>query len=446
MRGATVPGALVVLGILLFGALAPHAQAAVPSPPGVQAATNYTPQVNDGLSYFESQVDTNAFGNISGFVENNYINGSLKVTAVSGAVVTVEWQWTEIENCNECSPTVAYDWGNGNFTFNDQNYSYANGNDLEAPQPLTIWFYTNNTDAAGASISSENTPLTVDSTDQSYPTSLSSTGYATTLFAEGTGTYVDNNPLGSFHATYSEMAYYDPTTGYVLGVQYAEENNDGAGDGYTYFDNTQVTSATFTPTSAAAPATDTVSFSTGSSGCPVLFNDGNYSSGQSATVQAGATYVISYYPSCGWTFNSWSTTAGTLGSSTAAPTLLTVTASGTLTASLSSPPPTPFPWGTVVVLLVLLFIFILLIVLYVRRHHRPRQSGMARHGTAGNVPFSSMPTSGYGGPAPLSLTPSDQPAVQQIVVKETVKVPCQYCGTLIDSTATACPKCGAPRS
>jgi RNA polymerase subunit RPABC4/transcription elongation factor Spt4 len=27
-----------------------------------------------------------------------------------------------------------------------------------------------------------------------------------------------------------------------------------------------------------------------------------------------------------------------------------------------------------------------------------------------------------------------------------VKVPCRYCGTLMDSTATVCPKCGAPRT
>ncbi|HEV8049715.1 MAG TPA: zinc ribbon domain-containing protein [Thermoplasmata archaeon] len=27
-----------------------------------------------------------------------------------------------------------------------------------------------------------------------------------------------------------------------------------------------------------------------------------------------------------------------------------------------------------------------------------------------------------------------------------MKVPCRYCGTLMDSTATVCPKCGAPRT
>jgi rubrerythrin len=44
------------------------------------------------------------------------------------------------------------------------------------------------------------------------------------------------------------------------------------------------------------------------------------------------------------------------------------------------------------------------------------------------------------------LTPSGQPAVQQIIIKETVKVNCRYCGSLIDSTAETCPFCGATRS
>jgi hypothetical protein len=48
-------------------------------------------------------------------------------------------------------------------------------------------------------------------------------------------------------------------------------------------------------------------------------------------------------------------------------------------------------------------------------------------------------------PQDINLTPK-QPPVQQIVIKEVVKVECRYCGALIDSTAEKCPFCGAPRS
>ncbi len=44
-------------------------------------------------------------------------------------------------------------------------------------------------------------------------------------------------------------------------------------------------------------------------------------------------------------------------------------------------------------------------------------------------------------PPSIDLTPK-QPPVQQIVVKEVVKVKCSYCGALIDSTAPVCPFCG----
>jgi hypothetical protein len=47
-------------------------------------------------------------------------------------------------------------------------------------------------------------------------------------------------------------------------------------------------------------------------------------------------------------------------------------------------------------------------------------------------------------PQDIDLTPKQAP-VQQIVIKEVVKVKCRYCGALIDSTVERCPFCGAPR-
>jgi len=49
-------------------------------------------------------------------------------------------------------------------------------------------------------------------------------------------------------------------------------------------------------------------------------------------------------------------------------------------------------------------------------------------------------------PQNIDLTPKEQPPVQQIVIKEVVKVKCRFCGALIDSTAQTCPICGAPRT
>ena len=96
-----------------------------------------------------------------------------------------------------------------------------------------------------------------------------------------------------------------------------------------------------------------------------------------------------------------------------------------------------FLWIAVIAIVAVVVLVILVVLL--RRRSRatlPRHPETAVPGT--------LPT--YGPPPSINLAPKDQPAIQQIVIKETVKVPCRYCGTLIDSTATNCPNCGAPRT
>ncbi len=106
--------------------------------------------------------------------------------------------------------------------------------------------------------------------------------------------------------------------------------------------------------------------------------------------------------------------------------------------------PAPFDWTPilVVVVLVILVVVVVALVLRRRRNKGTMPSQLPRHPEQGGT----GPAAPYGAPAPIDLIPKDQPTFQQVVVKETVKVPCRFCGTLIDSTDTACPKCGAPRT
>ncbi len=48
------------------------------------------------------------------------------------------------------------------------------------------------------------------------------------------------------------------------------------------------------------------------------------------------------------------------------------------------------------------------------------------------------------GPAvPESGMPAGAPvAVERIVIREIVKIPCKYCGSLVEQTASSCPQCG----
>jgi hypothetical protein len=105
-----------------------------------------------------------------------------------------------------------------------------------------------------------------------------------------------------------------------------------------------------------------------------------------------------------------------------------------------SPPPSSGSFATVVGLAVILIIVVVIIAVVIALSRR-RRAPMARHSVQGNVSFNPM----YPPPPGLNMNVG-QPAVQQIVIKETVKTNCKYCGTLIDTTATVCPKCGAPRT
>ena len=115
----------------------------------------------------------------------------------------------------------------------------------------------------------------------------------------------------------------------------------------------------------------------------------------------------------------------------------------------TAPPATAASNGlstTLILGIVLLVVVVIILVVWLAARSR-RRSALPKHSARGNVSFGpppGMPPSGL--PPPISLTPSGQPPVQQVVLRETVKVNCRYCGTLIDSTATVCPNCGAPRT
>jgi hypothetical protein len=85
--------------------------------------------------------------------------------------------------------------------------------------------------------------------------------------------------------------------------------------------------------------------------------------------------------------------------------------------------------------LFLLIVIIIVILIYT----------LSRRKTIPQHPYQQQPPPPSPPPENINLTPK-QPQVQQIVIKEVVKVKCRYCGALIDSTAETCPICGAPRT
>jgi len=121
-----------------------------------------------------------------------------------------------------------------------------------------------------------------------------------------------------------------------------------------------------------------------------------------------------------------------------------------LTPGVAPPPSTssgaPNAGVAAVVLVAVLVVVVLIVVgLYLLVRSR-RRTGLTQHSRSGPVQYAAPPPPMGPPPPALRFDPGPEPAVQQIIVRETVKVPCRYCGTLIDSTATVCPKCGAPRT
>jgi len=336
----------------------------LPAASASATASHYVPQSGDTFSWSETIVISNGNGNYSGYTENDNYIGNMAVTAEypNGTVAMTYQESGSLSNNQGQSSTSSE---KGSFMFSASTFLYVQGTDNQTGYVNpSVWFYMDNTQVKGGTFNSLNTAMTVVSTNYPFPLSSSSTGYVSSIMAEGNGSYQRNDDYGNFAAQYNWKEYFDPGTGYIVGYQYTEQDSDGMGDSFTWTDTITDTSTSFHLTTVSAPQTQSSSS------------------------------------------NSW---------------ILPV-----------------------VIVVVILVVVIVVIALLLRRSHSrgPKMDrNLPRHEVR-------MPTSAptYAPPAPVRLVPSDQPSIQQIVIRETVKVPCTFCGTLIDSTATQCPKCGAPRT
>lgn len=99
----------------------------------------------------------------------------------------------------------------------------------------------------------------------------------------------------------------------------------------------------------------------------------------------------------------------------------------------------------VIVVVVILVIVIAVVAWLASRSRRNRPRPLPQHAAPGVIGYGAPPPpfAPSRGAPPINLTPSNQP-VPQVVLRETVKVKCRYCGSLIDVTDKVCPNCGAP--
>jgi hypothetical protein len=113
-------------------------------------------------------------------------------------------------------------------------------------------------------------------------------------------------------------------------------------------------------------------------------------------------------------------------------------------AASASSSPSSISLGTILFAVVVVIILIAVVAWLVSRS-RGRPRALPQHAAPGTIGYGPPPPPYVptGVAPPIHLTPPGQP-VPQVVLRETVKVQCRYCGSLIDVTDKACPNCGAP--
>ena len=336
-------------------------------------AATYVPHVGDHFSYYEVTDLGSGTGDYAGYTEHATYNGAETMNSINtdgtvSAHYSYSYTWSNSTGTTETGNPF------GDFTFSPDTFLYVNGTDDQTGYDNpTVWFVIDNSIPVGGTFSLLNTELTVISKNYSYYLS-SQNENVNVIFAQGQSSYERNDVYGQFSATYTWKAYFDPSTGYIVGYSYNEQDTDNSGTGFTYTENLYVTSTSY-PLTVAAP---------NNSGTPTPV----------PSVPGGTTTNQFAY----------------------------------------------FGFFAGITLFILVIVIIIILIYAFSRRSRKT---LPKHSY--QQPYQQQPPPTSPPPENIDLTPK-QPSVQQIVIKEVVKVKCRYCGALIDSTAETCPICGAPRT
>jgi hypothetical protein len=223
--------------------------------PALVAASN-PPRPGDYFSYYEVENLGNGTGSYAGYSEQMVVTGmetmnSIDVSGVVSAYYSYSYNWSSSTGGAETGSS------SGNFTFSSTTFLYINGTDNQTGYVNpTVWFYIDNSIPKGGTFYLLNTEMTIISTNYSFY--LPSQGrYVSAIFAQGSSSYLRNDEYGQFTATYTWGAYFDPSTGYIIGYSYTEHDADSSGNGFGYTDNLYVNSTSYALTTAAAGTTGT---------------------------------------------------------------------------------------------------------------------------------------------------------------------------------------------
>ena len=239
-------------------------------------ASAYTPQKGDYFKYSETTTVNNGEGSYTGYTDQLKTTGTEQMNSVNGSVVSASYSYSYQYSNNQGSSTSSS--SSGNYTWSTSTFTYVNGTDnqvgfggLPYSKPLYVWFVMNPSLSVGSKFYVLNTQFTVLSKNYSFQLPTENK-FVQTIQAEGTGQYQRNDSYGIFNASYTWYEYFDPSTGYIVGYNYVEQDNgkyQGQVGSFTYTDDLYVTQTSYSLT--AGTATSTVSTSVSTSANQVIF-------------------------------------------------------------------------------------------------------------------------------------------------------------------------------
>jgi len=220
------------------------------------SASAYAPRNGDFFNYSQTIAVNNGGGSYSGYTDQTQTTGMEKMTSISGSNVSATYSYSfQYSNnqglSNSSSSSGSYTWSTSNFTYlkgTDHQVGYTN--------PIYVWFDMDPSLPVGGTFYVLNTQFTVLSKNYSLQLPTEGNKYVQSVQTKGTGQYQRNDDYGFFTASYTWYEYFDPSTGYIIGYNYVEQDNGSyqmqAGS-FTYTDNLYVTSTSYNLAPANPP-------------------------------------------------------------------------------------------------------------------------------------------------------------------------------------------------
>lgn len=253
----------------------------------------FVPQPGDYFNYHEVESVGNGTGTYAGYTDQTVVTGGERMDGVVGNTVSANYSYSYNYSNNQGNSSSGSQ--SGDYTFSSTSFLYVNGTDDQVGYVNpTVWFAMNNSLPVGGTFSLLNTQMTIIS--KNYTFYLPTEGkYVSTIFAQGNGTYYgspDNDAYGMFNAKYTWNEYFDPSTGYVVGYSYVEQDSNSSGTSFTYTDDLYVTQTSYPLTIVAVSPVTFASSSASLTTIAVTSTSASSGLGQYTDYIIGAVVVI----------------------------------------------------------------------------------------------------------------------------------------------------------